>query len=662
MASVERGSVTPGDKILSGRLPLTPLGPGASSPPATGLDADGLGPSSFQIYLRPYRARAEEIMLSSSYQTAGRARKGKGGGQEEAGVSPLCKTFKIIAWMLFALLLVMLFFLLFGIFGCGLEAPTHIVRFRNTTVATPVGGVLESHLLESAKLFHETGDINPPAAQDPSYCEDWAPPVNFPMSAVFNYTSVENLGRTTSFSTLEFTSARDGQVADGGAAIVVTITNPSRKRITTEYAWFNYNFWQAKFNYVNTSSESRASLCTEGNGDSVLPATEEDSNMPVWFLNLDQAARGRIALPVEEEGESMQAAREPGGSTALEHGESQEPEEPEEGIESASAAVEGAAIRLDSGSYSSSFGSRPPGFSGTPIHQSPSTVASAASLSSLASTARAVARDVLSSLSLRLNDSKAAEKRKLCKYCAADYGLTIALNPWFCVSPFIVRDARVRLVSLKDVSFDGLLIPDFNLEAVQDNVTFLLHGTSLESLKLTKVPDHTRFLFATENLTRATSKPSRVTVEMEYPTGCDPAAPVGVESETACQLRFWGVGGKSQSTDVKDNYYQLSYVTGVSLGSPHKDSSGSAGSSDSGDSATEVRFYFNGTVEALQDKFTATCDDECTGSDCSATVRVSQGQISLGEVVFKLDGLVPTCMNEVDEDYGSMYLSVRRQA
>jgi len=608
MTSRDRGTVAPGTKVLSGQLSLTPASPAVASPPATGQDTKELGSSPFEIYIRPYRAKAAEITQTSSYQTARKARKGAGNKKEDVGKSPLCKSFEVIAWMLFALAFFTVFFLLFGLFGCGLEAPIHVVRFRNTTVATPSGGVKGTYLLESSSLFPDDGDINKEAVDDPSICEDWMPPVNFPMSIVFNYTSVENLRKTTTFSSLSFTTGGEGQLADGGAAIVVTITNPSRKRITTDYAWFNYNFWQAKFNYKQGKGDS-IRMCRKGNEDSVRSANESLSNMPVWFLNLDEAARGRIPLAVDTTGQSSGQSY----GSSRDEGHAQDP------------------ALLNSLGHSST-----PALSGVSLFSAPH---------SLADRVREVTRDVLSSVSLYLADSGATTaKKKLCKYCVDDYGLEVSLNPWFCVSPFLVRDVRVGLITLKNVYFEGLLIPDFNLDVIKDNVTFLLHNASIDTLQLTKIPDHTTFLFETANLTRATSRRSIVNVRIDFPEGCDPTVPVGVSSSNACQLRFWGVGGKEQSEDIKDNYYQLEYVTGVSLGSP------TAGSVPA---ASDYRFYFNGTDVSTRKEFEAECHSLNT---TIALVNITQGEIELGTVIFAAEGLKLACSDHANGEYGSTYV------
>ncbi|CAL6043867.1 Conserved_hypothetical protein [Hexamita inflata] len=216
--------------------------------------------------------------------------------------SPLCK-FVCRSLILYLFLVAATSAMLsLNIYKCGLDAPVHTMRMRNSTYPVTQTGLTSS---QSAPDTHDTYDADlqdvtsffTPASY--SRADAKLTQINtsviagqFPLALVLNYTASVNV----SIQSLSFLQSDLLTSEDNGARLDIDVSNVKRTRVITNESWFNFDYWadnSTRFNYTSANGLAAGprpmELCGQHmasqnwfNADQRDPA----SVIPLWFIDL----------------------------------------------------------------------------------------------------------------------------------------------------------------------------------------------------------------------------------------------------------------------------------------------------------------------------------------------------------------------------------------
>lgn len=444
--------------------------------------------------------------------------------------SPLDRTLLRIVYIYVFLVALTIVLLVSDVHLCYLEGEYHIVSFTNATVSMAslglvvdpdkivadvnetVAPVIDSFYYAKngicVKLYNDTGTITP---QDPSN-PDFNPsrtPTGFPMAIILNHTRVQNADRVTGPSYVTISGSKQSGFQDNGATIYLTLSNPNRKRMFVSPPWFNYAFWSEppdKFLATTSLANRSIATCTALN-PGVVPSTLPLSNVPTWFVDLEQAGLGRV-----------------GG-----------------------------------------------------------------------------------------------------RVCNSDYGISLQLNPWFCVSPLFITDVALSNVTFDNVTLNGRIIVDFNLGAISEpQLAFLFTAnTRITQISLLKAKEALLVRFGDQCF---------ADFEVNLPT-CDMSnKDYSLGSKTACQYEFHGVSGAKPDNNGSAKYFSMDYVLPIDL-----------------PNTINVEFEYAGVLEAKGR--TLSCAVTKTGSVSTLTYTVTNAaNVIVSKITFSSLNYSMQCRGDINAE------------
>ncbi|EFO65007.1 Hypothetical protein GLP15_2551 [Giardia lamblia P15] len=173
-----------------------------------------------------------------------------------------------------------------------------------------------------------------------------------------------------------------------------------------------------------------------------------------------------------------------------------------------------------------------------------------------------------------MNLTEASTARLKGIICSSNYGLVLNLSTWFCISPLLIYDLRLKSVVLSNVTFSGNLVLDFRTDEKDSSTTLetlsylphekrtlpynlLLNSSSLKIMTLTKdIKEFVIDSFGQSNFTFTI--PKRVLTCT--PGNISLGAPINANEEP-CRLEFSGISGESYFTGDFHRYYSARYIT-----------------------------------------------------------------------------------------------------
>lgn len=172
-----------------------------------------------------------------------------------------------------------------------------------------------------------------------------------------------------------------------------------------------------------------------------------------------------------------------------------------------------------------------------------------------------------------MNLSEASTARLKGIICSSNYGLVLNLSTWFCISPLLIYDLRLKKVMLSNVTFNGNLVLDFRTDEKDSSITpetfsclhpeefyipynLILNNSSLRIMTVTKdIKELVIDSFGQSSFTFTI--PKRVLTCT--PGNISLGAPIAANEEP-CRLEFSGISGESYFTGDFHRYYSARYI------------------------------------------------------------------------------------------------------
>lgn len=154
--------------------------------------------------------------------------------------------------------------------------------------------------------------------------------------------------------------------------------------------------------------------------------------------------------------------------------------------------------------------------------------------------------------------------------CSDNYGMVLNLSTWFCISPLLIYDLRLKTVTLLNTTFSGNLILDFRtdeqdsddifscipLEERAQSYTLLMSNSTLRIMTITKnIKELVIDSFGQSNFTFTIPKRVLTCTEGNISLGR-----TFKDGEEPCRLEFSGISGESYFSGDFHRYYSARYI------------------------------------------------------------------------------------------------------
>ena len=169
-----------------------------------------------------------------------------------------------------------------------------------------------------------------------------------------------------------------------------------------------------------------------------------------------------------------------------------------------------------------------------------------------------------------MNLSEASAVKWKGAICSDNYGMVLNLSSWFCISPLLIYDLRLKTVTLLNTTFSGNLILDFRtdeqdsddisscipLEERAQSYTLLMSNSTLRIMTITKnIKELVIDSFGQSNFTFTIPKRVLTCTEGNISLGR-----TFEDGEEPCRLEFSGISGESYFSGDFHRYYSARYI------------------------------------------------------------------------------------------------------